>query len=91
MIDQPYVKIAMLQNWHKRAAFQRLALGRLTAVNDVVASIFVILLAQACAFQRLALGQSTAVNDVVASIFLILLAQAGGIPAVGVRAVDCWQ
>ena len=43
------------------------------------------------AFQRSAFGRSTAGNDVVATISISLLARACGVPAVGVRAVDCWQ
>ena len=43
------------------------------------------------AFQRSAFGRSTAGNDVVATIFIRILARACGVPAVGVRAVDCWQ
>ena len=43
------------------------------------------------AFQRSAFGRSTAGSDVVATIIISLLARACGVPAVGVRAVDCWQ
>ena len=42
-------------------------------------------------FQGSAFGRSTAGNDVVATKNDILLARAGGVPAVRIRAVDCWQ
>ena len=53
-----YFRKQWYYNWHERVAFQRSAVGRSTAGNDVVATI----LARAC-----------------------------GVPAVDVRAVDCWQ